>query len=66
MELARNHRCNELRGSLERLFDRRIREYELKLAALRTLKLALQPEGDACDCRSFVPDCDCLPTGEIS
>ncbi len=66
MELARNSRCNELRDSLEQLFDRRIREYELKLAALRTLKLSLHPEDESCDCRSFVPNCDCLPAIEIA
>ena len=66
MELARENRCNELRSSLEDVFDRKIREYEFKVTALRTLKAALRPEDEACVCRPFVPDCDCLPSAEIA
>ena len=62
MELARQARCNELRSTLDELFARKIREYELRLSALRTLRLELQPEEGACACKSFVPDCECLPT----
>lgn len=62
MGMARHARCNELRAKLDDLFAHKIREYELKIAALRTLQSKLQPEEDACACRSFVPDCGCLPT----
>jgi len=61
MELAREVRCNELRAALDNLFARKIREYELKVAALKTLRRGLQPEEHACACQAFVPDCDCLP-----
>lgn len=63
MELAREVKCNELRIALDELFTRKIREYELKIAALNTLRRSLQPEGNACACQSFVPDCGCLPSG---
>lgn len=63
MELAREIRCNELRTALDELFARKIREYELKIAALKTLQRNLQPEEHACACQAFVPDCDCLPSG---
>ena len=63
MELAGQARCNELRSALDELFARKIREYELKIAALNTLRRELQPEENGCACRSFVPDCDCLPSG---
>ncbi len=62
MGMARHARCNELRTKLDDLFTHKIREYELKIAALRTLQSKLQPEEDACACRAFVPDCGCLPT----
>jgi DNA-binding transcriptional MerR regulator len=62
MELAGHARCNELRSALDDLFDRKIREYELKVSALRTLQSELRPEEGDCACRSFVPDCECLPT----
>jgi DNA-binding transcriptional MerR regulator len=62
--LARDARCNDLRTELDTLFTRKIRDYELKIAALKTLQRRLQPEGDACACRAFVPDCGCLPAGE--
>ena len=61
MELAREVRCNELRAALDNLFAHKIREYELKIAALKTLRRGLQPEEHACACQAFVPDCDCLP-----
>jgi DNA-binding transcriptional MerR regulator len=61
MELAREVRCNELRAALDNLFARKIREYELKVAALKTLQRGLQPEEHDCACQAFVPDCDCLP-----
>lgn len=61
MELARDARCNELRSALDALFTQKIREYELKIAALKTLRRELQPEGDDCSCHSYVPDCGCLP-----
>jgi len=61
MGLARDVRCNDLRTTLDDFFTRKIREYELKIAALQTLQRKLQPEGDACDCQAFVPDCACLP-----
>lgn len=61
MEYARQAMCNELRSALDELFARKIRDYELKITALKTLQQELQPEGDSCACRSFVPDCDCLP-----
>jgi DNA-binding transcriptional MerR regulator len=63
MELAREVRCNELRAALDTLFARKIREYELKIAALKTLQRGLQPEEQTCACQAFVPDCDCLPVG---
>jgi MerR family transcriptional regulator, copper efflux regulator len=62
MELARQARCNELRSALDDLFDRKIREYELKASALKTLQRELRPEEGDCACRSFVPDCECLPS----
>jgi MerR family transcriptional regulator, copper efflux regulator len=62
MDLARQARCNELRAALDDLFERRIREYELKASALRTLQRELRPEAGDCACRSFVPDCECLPS----
>ena len=61
MELAREVRCNELRAALDDLFARKIREHELKIAALKTLQRSLQPEDHACACQAFVPDCACLP-----
>ena len=61
MNLAREIRCNELRSALDDLFARKIRDYELKIAALKTLQRSLQPEEHACACQSFVPDCACLP-----
>jgi DNA-binding transcriptional MerR regulator len=61
MELARQARCNELRSTLDELFARKIRDYELRITALKTLRQEIQPEGDSCACQSFVPDCDCLP-----
>src|SRR5262249_3307424 len=63
MDLAREIRCNELRAALDGLFAHKIREYELKIAALKTLQRGLQPEEHACACQAFVPDCDCLPVG---
>ena len=50
MELAREVRCNELRAALDDLFARKIREHELKIAALKTLQHGLQPEDHACAC----------------
>ncbi len=61
MSLARDVRCNELRVALDEMFARKIRDYELKIAALKTLKQSLQPEEHPCACQSFVPDCACLP-----
>lgn len=61
MHLAREVRCNELRSTLDDLFARKIREYELKIAALRTFRQHLQMEEDSCACQAFVPDCACLP-----
>ncbi len=66
MELAGQARCNELRASLDDLFSRKIREYELRIAALRTLQQELHPEDNACLCQAFVPDCECLPTGRAA
>lgn len=63
MSLARDVRCNELRTALDELFAHKIRGYELKIAALKTLKNSLVPEDHTCACQAFVPDCDCLPTG---
>jgi DNA-binding transcriptional MerR regulator len=62
MNLARDIRCNDLRAALDDLFARKIRSLELKIAALKTLQRSLQPEGHACACQAFVPDCACLPT----
>jgi MerR family copper efflux transcriptional regulator len=64
MDLAREVRCNELRSTLDDLFARKIREHELKIAVLQTFRHHLQVEEDACACRAFVPDCDCLPEPE--
>ena len=64
MDLARETKCNELRASLDDLFARKIREYELKLAALHTFRQQLQPETSACVCEAFVLNCDCLPSVE--
>lgn len=62
IELAREARCNDLRQALDEIFARKIREYELKLAALRLFRRQLAPERGSCACRAFVPDCDCLPS----
>lgn len=62
MSLARDVRCNELRAALDELFAHKIREYELKIAALKTLQQSLQPEEHTCACAAFMPDCACLPT----
>ena len=62
ISLAREVRCNELRSALDDLFACKIRDYELKIAALRTLQRNLEPEEHACTCRAFMPDCACLPT----
>ncbi len=62
MDLARQARCNDLRTMLDELFARKIRDYELKVAALKTLRQEIQPEDGVCACHSFVPDCDCLPS----
>jgi DNA-binding transcriptional MerR regulator len=61
MDLAREIRCNELRSALDELFARKIRDYEPKIATLKTLQRSLQPEEHACACQAFVPDCACLP-----
>ncbi len=61
MSLARDVKCNDLRSALDELFTQKIRDYELKIAALKTLKNSMQPEEHGCACRSFVPDCGCLP-----
>ena len=61
MDLAREVRCNELRAALDELFVRKIREYELKIAALKTIRGGLEPEEHACACQAFMPDCACLP-----
>ncbi len=66
MELAREVRCNELRAALDDLFARKIREHELKIAALKTLQRSLQPEDHACACQAFVPDCACLPQADVA
>ena len=63
IDLAREIKCNELRAMLDDIFTRKIRDYELKIAALRTLQRNLQPEAHDCACRAFVPDCGCLPSG---
>jgi DNA-binding transcriptional MerR regulator len=62
MEFARHAQCNELRGALDDLLGQKIRAYELKIVALKTLQRELQPEEGSCACQSFVPDCDCLPS----
>lgn len=62
MDLAREVRCNELRTALDELFKRKIRDHELKIAALKTLRRSMQPEEHACACQAFVPDCACLPS----
>lgn len=64
MELARDARCNDLRIKLDDLFAQKIREYELKIAALQTFRRHVQPEEGVCVCQSFVPNCACLPTPE--
>lgn len=61
MTLARDVKCNALRSALEDLFSRKIRDYELKIAALKTLQRSLRPEEHGCACQAFVPDCACLP-----
>ncbi len=61
MDMARHSRCNDLRTKLDDLFARKIRDHELKIAALQTLQSKLQPEEEACACQAFVPDCGCLP-----
>jgi len=61
MDLAREIRCNELRSALDELFARKIRDYEPKIATLKTLQRSLQPEEHACACQAFVLDCACLP-----
>lgn len=61
MGLARDAQCNELRAALDDLFARKIREYQLKIQALETLKRSLMVEEGACACQAFVPNCDCLP-----
>lgn len=61
MGMARHAQCNELRLKLDDFFAHKIRDYELKIAALKTLQSKLQPEEDVCACRAFVPDCGCLP-----
>ena len=66
MGLAREVRCNELRAALDDLFARKIREHELKIAALKTLQRTLQPEDHACACQAFVPDCACLPQAGVA
>ncbi len=66
MDLAREVRCNDLRAALDDLFARKIREHELKIAALKTLQHSLQPEDHACACQSFVPDCACLPHADVA
>lgn len=63
MELAREVKCNEFRNALDDLFRQKIREYELKIAALQTFRRGLQPEEHTCDCQAFMPDCACLPVG---
>jgi DNA-binding transcriptional MerR regulator len=65
MDLAREIKCNELRTALDDLFARKIRDYELKIAALQTLRRSLQHEGKTCACQAFVPDCACLPAYDI-
>jgi MerR family transcriptional regulator, copper efflux regulator len=62
MDLARLAQCNDLRTALDELFACKIRDHELKIAALKTLRRELQPEQGACACHSFVPDCGCLPS----
>ena len=62
MDLARQVRCNDLRAALDELFARKIRDHELKIAALKTLRRELQPEEGTCTCQAFVPDCECLPS----
>ena len=61
IELARDVKCDELRAALDDLFARKIRDYELKIAALKTLRCSLQPEEHDCACQAFMPDCECLP-----
>ncbi|MHB1416274.1 MAG: MerR family transcriptional regulator [Chloroflexota bacterium] len=61
MDLARQARCNELRAALDQLLAQKIRGLELKIAVLSNLRRELHPEEAGCACRSFVPDCDCLP-----
>ena len=51
----------ELISLLDDLFARKIRDYEPKIATLKTLQRSLQPEEHACACQAFVPDCACLP-----
>jgi MerR family transcriptional regulator, copper efflux regulator len=65
LDLAREIRCNDLRAALDDLFARKIRDYELKIAGLKTLRRMLQPEEHDCACKAFVPDCDCLPAKTI-
>lgn len=62
--LARDVRCNELRSSLDQIFARKIREYQLKITALKTFRRHLHTEEGACVCQAFVPDCGCLPEPE--
>ncbi len=62
MDLACEVKCNELRSALKDLFARKIRDYELKIAALKMLKRNLQPEENSYACQAFMPDCACLPS----
>lgn len=64
MDMARDVRCNELRSTLDDIFARKIREFQLKITALKTFRQHLQAEEGACVCQTFVPDCGCLPEPE--
>lgn len=65
VKLAQDARCTAVRASLDDLLTQKIREYELKIVALQTLRRRLQPtEGEGCVvCNAaFVTDCACLPS----
>lgn len=65
VSLAREVRCTDVRASLDAMFAQKIREYELRIAALETFRRNLQPsEGEGCAiCQAaFGSNCACLPT----
>jgi DNA-binding transcriptional MerR regulator len=65
VKLAQDARCTDVRASLDELLTHKIREYELRIAALQTLRRHIQPtEGEGCVvCQAaFGNSCACLPS----